>query len=738
MTDLAEFRALGISETFLEALRLKGFEEPTPIQEQTIPLLLSGERDLIGQAQTGTGKTAAFGLPILETLPGGARDPGALILSPTRELCLQTAQELNSLKGTRELKVLPLYGGQAIEIQLRGLHAGLDIAVGTPGRIQDLIDRGALNLGALRFAVLDEADEMLNMGFIEEIESILAHTPREKRMLMFSATMPEPILKIAEKFMRPGYGIVRTEPERLAVDLTDQIYYEVRREDRLEALSRLIDMEDRLFAMVFCRTRNDVDDLTENLNARGYAVEALHGDIAQAQRTRVINRFKAQKFRILIATDVAARGIDVSGLTHVINYSIPLSTEAYVHRIGRTGRAGKRGTALTFVSPSELRQLSRIRREANVEIRKGTLPSPSEVVCARRRRAAEKIAAVIAGEEGLQEYLPVAESLLAAGSAGENAGSAGENAGSAGENAGSAAIGGECSANPESGAAAVAPGLVLAALLRLHYGDSLLEKGCAPLSSEKKRGRPRFGEERERGGKKEDAGRFRCAGGQAVSPGKDREMDDETRFYFGAGRASGYGPAEILEFLFRRAGLRKNRIGKIDVHDDFSFFSVDSSDAVRLEECFRRHGRHDEGPRVRMLYEEDEKRGKKKRFSSIPASGRHALIKGSFRGGRRSVLSSPAEDMEDPEQPAPPPYASPDCGKERGGQETGEKERFRGPRLGKPFYSVSRKRIARKFRDGENSGINDLPLPAGSTSDSKKKARKGKNRDLFPPESKRG
>ncbi len=717
MTDLAEFRALGISETFLEALRLKGFEEPTPIQEQTIPLLLSGERDLIGQAQTGTGKTAAFGLPILETLPGGARDPGALILSPTRELCLQTAQELNSLKGTRELKVLPLYGGQAIEIQLRGLHAGLDVAVGTPGRIQDLIDRGALNLGSLRFAVLDEADEMLNMGFIEEIESILAHTPREKRMLMFSATMPEPILKIAEKFMRPGYGIVRTEPERLAVDLTDQIYYEVRREDRLEALSRLIDMEDRLFAMVFCRTRNDVDDLTENLNARGYAVEALHGDIAQAQRTRVINRFKAQKFRILIATDVAARGIDVSGLTHVINYSIPLSTEAYVHRIGRTGRAGKRGTALTFVSPSELRQLSRIRREANVEIRKGTLPSPSEVVSARRRRAAEKIAAVVAGEEGLQEYLPFAESLLGAGSRNENAGNGKE---------------GDRSGIAEE--AATAPELLLAALLRLHYGDSLLEKGCALLFSEKKRRPPRRGEKTE-WGEEEEKGDGRRSGAKGVSSRKEKEREkgDETRFYFGAGRASGYGPAEILEFLFRRAGLRKNRIGKIDVHDDFSFFSVDSSDAVRLAESFRRHGRHDDGPRVRMLFEEEEKRGEKKSFSSVSASGRHALIKGFFRGGRRPGLSSSsAEDMKNA-GPAAQHGGSPDSGEERRDPETVEKERFRGPRLGKPFYSVPGKRIARRFPDRENS-MNADPFPGRHGSGSKKKERKGKRGDSFSPE----
>ena len=411
MSDLENFRSLGLSEITLDALRAKGFEEPSPIQAKTIPLLISGEKDLIGQAQTGTGKTAAFGLPVLEVIQGGSLQPQALILSPTRELCLQIAEELNSLKGTRNISIIPLYGGQPIEIQLKALKRGVDVAVGTPGRIMDLMERGALVLDDLKFAILDEADEMLNMGFVEDIEEILCRTPREKRMLMFSATMPEPILKIAEQFMRPDYEIVRTESEHLAVDLTDQVYFEVRREDKLEALSRVIDMYDDLYAMVFCRTKNDVDELTENLMYRGYPVEALHGDIAQTQRTRVINRFKAKKFNILIATDVAARGIDVNNLTHVINYSIPQSTEAYVHRIGRTGRAGKQGTAITFVTPSEFRLLSRIKREANTEIRRVNIPKAEEIVEAKRQRVALKISNKIAAGDH-KAYLSFAEELL--------------------------------------------------------------------------------------------------------------------------------------------------------------------------------------------------------------------------------------------------------------------------------------------------------------------------------------
>ena len=318
MAELEKFRALGISEGVLDALRQKGFEEPSPIQELTIPLLLKGERDVIGQAQTGTGKTAAFGIPIIDTIRRGDGNPKALILAPTRELSIQIAEELNSLKGNSNLRIAPFYGGQFIGVQLKKLDEGIDIVIGTPGRIIDLMEREKLILDEIQFAVLDEADEMLDMGFVDDIKRILSAAPAEKRMLMFSATMPEEILAIAEQFMRPDYEIVRTKTETVSTDLTEQIYYEVRREHKLEVLSRIIDMEDDLYAMVFCKTRSDVDELTDALTARGYAVDALHGDIAQAQRTRVINNFKARKFRLLIATDVAARGIDVNDLTHVI------------------------------------------------------------------------------------------------------------------------------------------------------------------------------------------------------------------------------------------------------------------------------------------------------------------------------------------------------------------------------------------------------------------------------------
>ncbi len=411
MSDLEQFRSLGVSEEILEALRAKGFETPSPIQALTIPKLLSGESDLIGQAQTGTGKTAAFGIPIIQCCKPGWDKPQALILAPTRELSIQIAEELNSLKGCGRLRIAPFYGGQAIEIQLQKLRDGVDVVIGTPGRLLDLMRRGKFDFSELRFAVLDEADEMLDMGFLEEIEGILAATTPEKRMLMFSATMPPAIQKIAERFMR-GYEVVRTLSEQPGTALTEQIWFEVRREDKFDALSRIIDMEDGIYALIFCRTRNDSDELVERLKQRGFRAEVLHGDIAQAQRTKVINQFKDKKFRLLVATDVAARGIDVNDLTHVINYSIPQESETYIHRIGRTGRAGKTGMAITFVTPGESRRLAFIRHETGMRIEKRELPGGKEIVERKKQCFAELLTETISSEK-YRSCLGFAEELMA-------------------------------------------------------------------------------------------------------------------------------------------------------------------------------------------------------------------------------------------------------------------------------------------------------------------------------------
>ncbi|MBN2641644.1 MAG: DEAD/DEAH box helicase [Victivallales bacterium] len=410
MSNLEKFRELGISEQTLAALEKKGFEEPSPIQAQTIPLLLQGEKDIIGQAQTGTGKTAAFGIPIVEILQEHRNYVQSLIMAPTRELAIQVAEEINSLKGSRNLEVMPIYGGQSIEIQMRRLKKGVDIIVGTPGRLLDLMRRGYIKLDRVSIAVLDEADEMLNMGFIEDIEMILAETGPEKQMLMFSATMPPQIMSIAEKFMGE-YEIVRVKKEQLTTNLTEQIYFEVKRGDKFEVLCRIIDIEPDFYGLVFCRTRNDVDEVARDLMNRGYSVEALHGDISQAQRNRVIEKIKSHSVNILVATDVAARGIDINNLTHVINFSIPQDPEAYVHRVGRTGRAGNEGTAITFVTPAEYQKLTQIKRFAKADIKKRQLPQARDIVKGKKDRIAEDVADMISGELHV-DYMDFANELL--------------------------------------------------------------------------------------------------------------------------------------------------------------------------------------------------------------------------------------------------------------------------------------------------------------------------------------
>lgn len=404
-----EFRQLGLSEKALLAIKKKGFEQPSPIQKITIPVLLNETCDVIAQAQTGTGKTAAFGLPIIELLEDQPKGIKALVLVPTRELALQVCDEMISLADKRVV-VAAVYGGQSISEQQRRIKKGVDVVVGTPGRILDLIRRGDLDFSQLKIFVLDEADEMLNMGFIEDIEEIMRHTPKEKRVLLFSATMPDRIVKLAKNYMK--------EPKRLEVDkatpttgLTDQIYFEVREGDKFDALTRIIDIEPEFYGLVFCRTRNDVDVVTGKLIERGYAAEGLHGEISQAQREKTLGRFRKKHINILIATDVAARGIDIVDLTHVINYSLPQDPESYIHRIGRTGRAGKQGTAITFVSPEEYRKLNYFQKATKANIRKELLPTAEDIVAVKREKIKEELFEII-NQGNYADYLGMAEDLI--------------------------------------------------------------------------------------------------------------------------------------------------------------------------------------------------------------------------------------------------------------------------------------------------------------------------------------
>ena len=408
--DLApqKFTDLGLDKELLQAVASMGFEEPTPIQAKTIPLLMKG-KDVIGQAQTGTGKTAAYGIPIVEKIDPRNFMVQAIILTPTRELAIQVAEEMNKIGRFRKIQAVPIYGGQSIERQIRALRKGVQVVVGTPGRVIDHIERKTLRLNYIKMVVLDEADEMLDMGFVDDITTILKETPKERQTLLFSATMPDAILKIANRYMR--------SPERVTI-VTDiltapkinQIFYEVRQSEKTDALCRLIDVEDSDLFLVFCHTKKEVDDVAADLKLRGYEAEAIHGDFSQSQREAVMKKFRESRIDVLVATDVAARGLDISKITHVINYSIPQNPESYVHRIGRTGRAGREGVAITFVTPREDRQLRLIQSVAKTKITRGKLPSVQEIQEVRTERLKERIQEFI-DDKRFDIYLKMVEKL---------------------------------------------------------------------------------------------------------------------------------------------------------------------------------------------------------------------------------------------------------------------------------------------------------------------------------------
>jgi ATP-dependent RNA helicase DeaD len=403
------FSELNLSEKVLKAIHDMGFEEATPIQEQTIPLGLSG-RDLIGQAQTGTGKTAAFGLPMIEKIDIMAPHVQGLVLAPTRELAIQVAEELNRIGRFKGVNSLPIYGGQDIVRQIRALKNRPNIIVGTPGRLMDHMRRRTLRLDGISTVVLDEADEMLNMGFLEDIETILSDVPDDRQTMLFSATMPEAIRALAGRFMRnPEHVTVKTR--ELTVPSTEQFYIEVNEGQKFEALCRLLDMESTDLAIVFGRTKRRVDELTSALDTRGYSVEGIHGDLTQAKRDSVMRKFRSGEIDVLVATDVAARGLDVTNVTHVFNFDIPQDAEWYVHRIGRTGRIGKPGVAVTFVGPREIDHLRYLERQIKTHITRRPLPTQADAMEGQIRSVMDNLNRVIADGQ-VDMYRGWAEQLL--------------------------------------------------------------------------------------------------------------------------------------------------------------------------------------------------------------------------------------------------------------------------------------------------------------------------------------
>lgn len=409
MGTLATFYEFGLHHLITRALTEMGFEEATPIQKETIPIALSG-KDLIGQAQTGTGKTAAFGVALIEKIDIASDDIQGLVLTPTRELAIQVAEELNKIGHLKGVHALPIYGGQDIGRQIKALKRRPQIIVATPGRFMDHMRRKTIRLHAIEMVVLDEADEMLNMGFVEDIETILAELPERRQTLLFSATMPKQIQALAERFLT-NPEMVKVKASEITVPNIEQYYIELQEKQKFDTLCRLLDIHSPELAIVFGRTKRRVDELAEALNKRGYDAEGIHGDLNQAKRDSVMRKFKAKTIEVLVATDVAARGLDISGVTHVYNFDIPQDPESYVHRVGRTGRAGKSGLAVTFVTPREMSHLRTIEQVAKRKLVRKPVPTLAEAIESQQKVTIEKLLAVV--EEGqIEAYKAISERLL--------------------------------------------------------------------------------------------------------------------------------------------------------------------------------------------------------------------------------------------------------------------------------------------------------------------------------------
>lgn len=403
------FKKLGLSHPLIEAVSNMGFEDVTPIQDQAIPLAMAG-KDLIGQAQTGTGKTAAFAIPMAEKIGREREGVKGLVITPTRELAVQVAEEINAIGSTKGIRALPIYGGQDIGRQIRALKNRPQVIVGTPGRLMDHMRRRTIRLQQVEVLVLDEADEMLNMGFIEDIETILKEVPRERQTMLFSATMPRAVQELSRRFMvDPQF--IKIKSKEVTVPNIEQYYMEVHERQKLDVLCRVLDAESPERSIIFGRTKRRVDELNEALNKRGYSAQGIHGDLTQAKRDSVMNSFKDGTTEILVATDVAARGLDIRDISHIFNFDIPQDPESYVHRVGRTGRLGKRGIAITFTTPREINQLKLIEQTTKRKILRQPVPTLNEALEGQQRIAVEKLMKILE-EEDTQPYKEMAESLL--------------------------------------------------------------------------------------------------------------------------------------------------------------------------------------------------------------------------------------------------------------------------------------------------------------------------------------
>ena len=551
--DLDDFAALGLRDELLATLTQQGYEEPTPIQRQAIGPMMAGQ-DVLGQAATGTGKTAAFALPILERLPPGDRGtaPTALVLVPTRELAMQVSQAVHTYGRQLEARVLPVYGGQPIWRQLKALARGVDVVVATPGRAVDHLTRGTLDLDTVEVVVLDEADEMLDMGFADDLDAIIAATPPTRQTVLFSATLPGRIDRLAARYLTDPVRVTigREQAGQQHTPQVRQSAYVVTRQLKPAALGRILDVEAPDAAIVFCGTRNEVDDLTEVMNGRGYRAEALHGGMDQEQRDRVMERLRNQTADLLVATDVAARGLDIDHLSHVINYDVPAAPESYVHRIGRVGRAGRSGVAITLVEPRQSRLVRAIEQHTRIRLEVESIPSVADLRARRLERTRETLEARLLNDTDPERFRGVVESL-----------------------------------SDEFDLLQVA----LAAVSLVHEtvaGSDADDTELPEIRLHDERGG--------KGGRGGTGGRTSRGADRAGGPGKGGGSGgggardaDKARIYIGAGHRQGIRPKDLVGAIANESGLSGRDVGNIDITPNFSLVEVPRAAADEVIQALR-------------------------------------------------------------------------------------------------------------------------------------------------------
>lgn len=529
---MKSFEELGVREDLLRAITELGFVSPMPVQEKVIPHLLNEDSDVVALAQTGTGKTAAFGLPVLQRIDTSLVTPQALILSPTRELCLQIGSDLADFsKYIPDLKVLPVYGGSSIESQIRGLRRGVHIVVATPGRLIDLINRGEVYLNAVRTVILDEADEMLNMGFLDSINEILGQVPPQRKMLMFSATMPQEIARIAKNYMRNHVEFVIGTRNEGAANV-NHVYYMVNAKDKYLALKRVADDNPNIYGIVFCRTRRDTQEIADNLIQDGYNADSLHGDLSQQQRDMVMKKFRDRVLSILVATDVAARGLDVEDLTHVINYGLPDDTAVYTHRSGRTGRAGKTGVSVAIIHSREKGKMRDIEKKIGKKFERKEVPSPKHIIEKQLYNLADRLERVEVNEEEIGKYFQGVSRKLGWLS-GED---------------------------------------LLKRVLSLEFNRLLEYYKDAPEID--------YVEDRKEKKKKDKE----IDNKPRTNKEKDRRTAEKgmARIYINVGKADGFYAGNLIDMLNHNVSGSRVEVGRIDLLPSYSLFDVKKSDASRV------------------------------------------------------------------------------------------------------------------------------------------------------------